>query len=175
MNIPNFLTIFRILLVPVFVIFVINGELELALIVFIVAGITDGLDGLIARVLNQRTVIGTYLDPIADKMLLISAYLSLTLKNLLPVWLSVTVISRDVIIISGIAIISLMGKTADIRPSMISKFTTVFQILTVIITLYPNPFTPRQIQLFIVSAALFTIISGLQYMYRGIKTMGDIK
>jgi len=173
MNIPNLLTIFRILLVPVFIIFVIHNDLWMALIIFILAGITDGLDGLIARVLNQRTVIGAYLDPIADKMLLISAYLSLAFKDMLPGWLSVIVVSREIIILSGIAIISLMGKGTDIRPSIASKFTTVFQILTIIITLYP--LSILYIQLFITATAALTILSGLQYMYRGIKIMGDIK
>src|SRR3970040_1766704 len=102
MNIPNILTIFRILLVPVFVIFVIQNNLFMALVIFILAGITDGLDGFLARVLDQRTVIGAYLDPIADKFLLISAYLSLTIKDMLPGWLSVVVVTRDIIILSGV-------------------------------------------------------------------------
>src|SRR3990167_8441300 len=128
MNIPNTLTIFRILLVPVFIIFLINNNLWMALMIFILAGITDGLDGLIARVLNQRTLIGAYLDPIADKFLLISAYLALTIKNMLPAWLSVIVISRDIIILSGVVILHEMDKRPAIRPSILSKITTVFQI-----------------------------------------------
>lgn len=173
MNIPNLLTIFRISLVPIFVIFVIHNDLWMALIIFILAGITDGLDGFIARLLNQRTVVGAYLDPIADKMLLMSAYIGLAFKDMLPGWLSVIVVSRDIIILAGIAIISLMGKGTEIRPSIASKFTTVFQILTIIIILYPFPIV--YIRLFIPITAVLTILSGLQYMYRGIKIMGDIK
>lgn len=173
MNIPNLLTIFRISLVPIFVIFVIHNDLWMALIIFILAGITDGLDGFIARLLNQRTVVGAYLDPIADKMLLMSAYIGLAFKDMLPGWLSVIVVSRDIIILAGIAIISLMGKGTEIRPSIASKFTTVFQILTIIIILYPFPIF--YIRLFIPITAVLTILSGLQYMYRGIKIMGDIK
>ena len=172
MNIPNLLTIFRISLVPIFVIFVIHNDLWRALIIFILAGITDGLDGFIARLLNQRTVVGAYLDPIADKMLLMSAYIGLAFKDMLPGWLSVIVVSRDVIILAGIAIISLMGKGTDIRPSIASKFTTVFQILTIMIILYPFPIF--YIRLFIPITAVLTILSGIQYMYRGIKIMGDI-
>lgn len=173
MNIPNLLTIFRISLVPIFVIFVIHNDLWRALIIFILAGITDGLDGFIARLLNQRTVVGAYLDPIADKMLLMSAYIGLAFKDMLPGWLSVIVVSRDIIILAGIAIISLMGKGTEIRPSIASKFTTVFQILTIIIILYPFPIF--YIRLFIPITAALTILSGIQYMYRGIKIMGDIK
>ncbi len=173
MNIPNLLTIFRISLVPIFVIFVIHNDLWRALIIFILAGITDGLDGFIARLLNQRTVVGAYLDPIADKMLLMSAYIGLAFKDMLPGWLSVIVVSRDIIILAGIAIISLMGKGTEIRPSIASKFTTVFQILTIIIILYPFPIF--YIRLFIPITAVLTILSGIQYMYRGIKIMGDIK
>src|SRR3990167_4397692 len=162
MNIPNLLTIFRITLVPIFVIFVIHNDLWRALIIFILAGITDGLDGFIARLLNQRTVVGAYLDPIADKMLLMSAYIGLAFKDMLPGWLSVIVVSRDIIILAGIAIISLMGKGTEIRPSVASKFTTVFQILTIIIILYPFPIF--YIRLFIPITAVLTILSGIQYM-----------
>src|SRR3989338_2733707 len=95
MNLPNTLTIFRILLVPVFIIFIIQNNLNMALAIFILAGITDGLDGFIARILDQKTVIGAYLDPIADKFLLISAYLSLTIKEMLPDWLTVIVVSQS--------------------------------------------------------------------------------
>lgn len=173
MNLPNLLTIFRILLVPIFIIFVIHNDFRMALIIFIMAGITDGLDGLLARVLNQKTTIGAYLDPIADKMLLISAYISLTIKGMLPGWLSVVVVSRDIIILSGIAVIFLMGKGLDIKPSISSKLTTVFQILTIISVLYP--FSTLHFQLFVTATAVFTVLSGLQYMYSGIKAMGDIK
>lgn len=173
MNLPNILTVFRILLVPIFVIFVIHNDFRMALLIFALAGITDGLDGLLARALRQRTTIGAYLDPVADKMLLISAYLSLTIKGMLPGWLSVVVVSRDVIILSGIAVIFFMGKALTIKPSVSSKLTTVFQILTVIAALYP--FSLFYLRFFVATTAVFTILSGLQYMYGGIKAMGEIK
>lgn len=175
MNIPNFLTILRILLVPVFIIYVINDDFWMALFIFILAGITDGLDGLIARVLNQKTRIGAYLDPIADKMLLLSAYISLTIKHMLPGWLTVVIVSRDMIILSGIAVMFLMDKGPDIRPSILSKITTVLQILTIIITLYSLKQYPIFSYGLIMTTAVFTIVSGLQYIYRGIKAMGDSK
>jgi len=166
MNIPNTLTIFRILLVPVFIIFLINNNLWMALMIFILAGITDGLDGL-----NQRTLIGAYLDPIADKFLLISAYLALTIKNMLPAWLSVIVISRDIIILSGIALLFLMAKKFVIRPSLLSKATTVSQILTIIAVL--SDIENYYLIQIVVVTALLTIGSCFQYIYRGILIMGE--
>jgi len=171
MNIPNTLTIFRILLVPVFIIFLINNNLWMALMIFILAGITDGLDGLIARVLNQRTLIGAYLDPIADKFLLISAYLALTIKNMLPAWLSVIVITRDIIILSGIALLFLMAKKFVIRPSLLSKATTVSQILAIIAVL--SDIENYYLIQIVVVTALLTIGSCFQYIYRGILIMGE--
>src|SRR3989337_3527384 len=171
MNIPNTLTIFRILLVPVFIIFLINNNLWMALMIFILAGITDGLDGLIARVLNQRTLIGAYLDPIADKFLLISAYLALTIKNMLPAWLSVIVITRDIIILSGIALLFLMAKKFVIRPSLLSKATTVSQILAIIAVL--SDIENYYLIQIVVVTAMLTIGSCFQYIYRGILIMGE--
>lgn len=171
MNIPNTLTIFRILLVPVFIILLINNNLWMALMIFILAGITDGLDGLIARVLNQRTLIGAYLDPIADKFLLISAYLALTIKNMLPAWLSVIVISRDIIILSGIALLFLMAKKFVIRPSLLSKATTVSQILAIIAVL--SDIENYYLIQIVAVTALLTIGSCFQYIYRGILIMGE--
>src|SRR3990170_8765237 len=127
MNIPNLLTILRILLVPVFVIYVIHNNFWMALVIFILEGITDGLDGLIARLLNQKTVIGAYLDPIADKMLLISAYISLTIKDILPGWLTVVIVSRDIIIFSGIAVMSLLGKEQVFGLSVLARIIREFK------------------------------------------------
>ena len=93
----------RILLTPLFVIFLIRGLYVPALFVFTIAAVSDGLDGFIARVFNQRTILGAYLDPIADKLLLSSAFVSLAVLDILPAWLTVIVISRDVIIFMGIA------------------------------------------------------------------------
>ncbi|MBI3398195.1 MAG: CDP-alcohol phosphatidyltransferase family protein [Deltaproteobacteria bacterium] len=173
MNIPNILTIFRILLVPVFIIFVIQNNLSMALVIFILAGITDGLDGFIARILGHRTVIGAYLDPIADKFLLISAYLSLTIKGMLPGWLSVVVVSRDIIILSGVVILSVMDKRPAIRPSILSKITTVFQITTIVLVLFYAASQNAYFNLLIAITAGLTILSGLAYIYNGVRIMGE--
>jgi len=116
-NIPNILTVFRILITPVFVIFLIRDEHGYALLLFVFAGISDGLDGLIARMFNQRSDLGAVLDPIADKLLLTAAYLSLGILKDIPGWLTVAVISRDVLIVTGIAVLTFSGIHFDIRPA----------------------------------------------------------
>lgn len=170
-NIPNLLTILRILLVPVFIILIINYELKTALLVFILAAITDSLDGLIARVFNQKTKLGAYLDPVADKLLLVSAYVILAVQNILPNWLTVIVVSRDVIILFGIVVLVVMGKPVEIKPSMISKTTTGLQILTVVFVIawfnIPSIITSSLIPL----TAVFTIASGIYYIYRGVEML----
>jgi len=105
MNIPNFLSLLRIILVPLLVIFLINKAFLKALILFTALGVTDALDGFLARILKQQTVLGSYLDPIADKILITSCFLALAILKVIPGWLAVIVISRDVIILLGISIL----------------------------------------------------------------------
>lgn len=168
-SIPNVLTVVRILLTPLFVILVLGKDYNLALIIFVLAGLSDGLDGLIARCLNQRTAIGAYLDPLADKLLLVSAFIGLAVLDVIPDWVAVIVISRDVIISLGIAIFTMTEKSYEVRPSFISKFTTTAQILTIILAL----FDPSQSRLTILHLPVLwvtsavTIISGLHYIYIG--------
>ncbi|MEK6654814.1 MAG: CDP-alcohol phosphatidyltransferase family protein, partial [Thermodesulfobacteriota bacterium] len=116
MNIPNLLTLLRIIMVPVIVILLIQGSFLKALIVFIAASLTDALDGFLARVLHQQTVLGSYLDPIADKALLASSFVTLSVLHIIPGWLTVIVISRDFIILLGISVFSIMSITVEIRP-----------------------------------------------------------
>src|SRR4030067_1089355 len=113
MNLPNALTLIRVFLIPVFVILIINRYFGWAAITFAIAGVTDGIDGLIARLTHQRTELGAYLDPIADKLLLSSAFITLAIVAILPSWLAVIVITRDVIILVGYL---LMAFTDD-RPA----------------------------------------------------------
>ena len=107
MNFPNILTLTRVLLIPIFVILIINKSIEWALLTFAIAGITDGIDGLIARITHQRTELGAYLDPIADKLLLFSAFITLAIVEIIPSWLAVIVITRDVIILVGFLVMVL--------------------------------------------------------------------
>jgi len=168
-NTPNLLTIIRILLTPLFVILLLRGLYGSALLVFSIAGISDGLDGFIARYYNQRTTLGAYLDPIADKLLLASAFVSMAVLKILPSWVAVIVITRDVLIIMGIAIFTITEKSYRVKPSIISKITTVSQITTIILTLInvsTMAFTTLMIILFRITSAL-TTVSGLHYIYLG--------
>ncbi|MEA1991896.1 MAG: CDP-alcohol phosphatidyltransferase family protein [Thermodesulfobacteriota bacterium] len=175
MNLPNLLTLIRIILTPLLVILLINGKFVEALIVFTIAGITDGLDGLIARWMRQKTRIGSILDPIADKLLLTSAYVTLAVIGFLPGWLAVTVISRDVIIVFGVLIIFLFQGEVEIHPSMLGKITTVAQLGTIFLVLvnYDLGWFGRILPFLYIGTALITVISGLHYMYLGTQFMGS--
>lgn len=173
MNIPNFLSLTRIILVPVFVIFLIQDEYCNALIVFVIAGLTDVLDGATARLLNAQTILGAYLDPIADKLLLSVSFVTLAILGIIPSWLAVIVISRDFIILLGVAILWMMSAPFEISPAMISKLTTAFQLGTVFFALLHKAIAHGASNNWILAlfwlTALLTISSGLVYITRGIK------
>ncbi|HPC86059.1 MAG TPA: CDP-alcohol phosphatidyltransferase family protein [Smithellaceae bacterium] len=175
MNIPNFLSLLRIILVPVFVIFLMQAEYDRALITFIIAGLTDALDGTLARLLQCQTVLGSYLDPIADKLLLVTSFVMLAIIGLIPAWLAVVVISRDFIILLGIAIFSLMSIAYEIKPAIIGKITTAFQVATIFFALLnkalPQNFGDFWVAILFWATALFTFGSGVVYILRGIRIL----
>jgi cardiolipin synthase len=143
LTLANQLTILRIMLIPAFVLLLVYGYLGASLLVFGFAGITDALDGLIARRAGQRTSLGAWLDPMADKLLLVTTFIVLTiptipLANHLPLWLTVIVISRDVVIIGVVAIVNLAMGPRTFRPSIWGKMTTAAFILTSVIVMYFN-------------------------------------
>lgn len=171
-NIPNLLSIGRILCVPLFIILLLHHLYGWALFTFVAASITDAVDGLLARMLKQKTVLGSYLDPAADKLLNASSYTTLAVMNLLPSWLAVIVVSRDVIICVGLMILFWTSHPLEIRPSIASKITTTFQFCTIIFGLwsaYIAP-VPNLLQILMIWAtAIGTVVSGLQYIARGIR------
>ena len=174
MNIPNSLTVLRIVLVPVIVILLIQGQYGKALVCFIIAGVTDGLDGLIARSLNQMTVVGAYLDPLADKALVISMFTTLAIVGVIPGWLAVVVISRDCIILGGILVMTLMSVDLEIKPSFVSKINTMLQLVTIFFALLMKMDGAetqfRGAFMFICwLTAIFTVISGADYLLKGMK------
>ncbi len=172
MNTANAITILRILLVPLFIILLIYNHLGYALVIFLIAAFTDALDGFIARAFNQKTVLGSYLDPAADKVLLISAYLTLALKDFLPSWLTVIVISRDIIIIVGIMVLFFLDKKPDKRfPTFLSKVTTCFQIMTIFCVLFTLKEQPDFVHIFYWATAVLTTLSGLDYIFKGLKSL----
>lgn len=174
-NIPNILTVLRILLTPLFVILLLKQLYLMALGVFFAAGVSDGLDGFIARYFNQRTIMGAYLDPVADKLLLTASYVCLAVLGLIPAWLSVVVISRDVLIVLGIALLTFAKIDFEVQPSRLSKSTTFMQLFTILIILLAQEF-PRvgegNAALFWMTATI-TIISGLHYLYVGLNILQD--
>jgi cardiolipin synthase (CMP-forming) len=176
MNIPNALTMMRIIFVPIIIILLMQGAFFKALILFTLSGITDCLDGALARFLNQQTSLGAYLDPIADKALIMSSFITLSVKSAIPGWLTVIVISRDCIILIGVSVLALMSVPYEIRPSVISKMTTFAQILTVFFVLAARSFALPASQTWLLYAffgltATLTVISGLHYLVRGIRLM----
>jgi len=177
MTVPNLITIIRMILTPIFVIYIINDELITGLVILIITGLSDGIDGLVARLFNQKSKLGSYLDPMADKIILISAFIALSIRGFLPSWLTVMVISRDIMILMGVSILFLTGTEIDIRPAISSKITTCLQFFTVILVLTRDfIFTLEKYYLYLFYlTALFTIISFLQYMHQWIKLTSNVK
>ena len=161
------------MLVPVFVIFLIQEEHYKALITFVIAGLTDVLDGTVARLMNSQTKLGSYLDPIADKLLLTTSFVTLAIFGIIPSWLTVIVISRDFIILLGIAILTLMSVPFEIKPAVIGKATTALQLGAIFFALLHKAITHGLSNNWILAlfwlTALFTVASGLVYIIRGIK------
>lgn len=167
-QIPNIITVFRFFLVPPVVWALFNAEYGLALILFAIAGVSDGVDGFLAKHYNWRTRLGSILDPLADKLLLVSCFLSLTWLGFVPLWLLIAVIVRDMlIVIGGIAFHYLFGKF-DMEPSFLSKMNTFFQIAYVLAVVFYHgefAFTPWIIEALSYVVLLTTIVSGADYVW----------
>lgn len=175
MNIPNILTISRVLAIPFFIVALLYGYNGAAFAIFVLAGLTDAFDGIIARAYHQRTNIGAFLDPLADKLLLTSTVIALSLvklPNALPLWFAVTQISRDIIITVGIAALFMLGAKFPIAPTFIGKLTTFLQVALInLVLLYNYVGTPRPDLIRPLCWVTFavTVSSGLGYVYRGIR------
>ena len=183
-NIANGLTAARVLLVPYFAYLLISGRGKAALLVFAVCGATDVLDGVLARWLRQRTLVGTLLDPIADKLLMATAFIVLAYVHIVPLRLAVMVISRDIFILVGSILYLLLLDTSDIRPTVLSKVNTVVQVATVIYFLAVSAFPVEASAVgagrgsvpdmgIALLCAVTTVASGLQYLYIGIRKLSD--
>lgn len=173
LTLANQLTLLRIALIPVFVLLVVYGYLGWALIVFAIAGITDALDGLIARLARQRTSIGAWLDPMADKLLMVTTFIVLTLPgiplvNHIPLWLTIAVISRDVVIIGVVAIVNLAVGPRTFKPSLWGKMATASFIVTAVIVMYFNVLarTSVLVDLGIWISLALTLVSAGDYFFR---------
>ena len=127
-NLPNFITLARMVMTPLAVMMIISQRFFPAFLIFILAGVSDAVDGFIAKEFGLRTELGAYLDPLADKALLISIYVSLAIYAGLPAWIAITVVSRDVMILVAVLVSWLLDKPVEIRPVWVSKLNTVAQI-----------------------------------------------
>lgn len=136
LTIPNLITLLRFLLVPAIVYAMLEGAMGWALAGFLVAGVSDGIDGFIARQFDQRSELGAYLDPIADKLLLVSVFVVLGLMSELPLWLVIAAVSRDLLIVGGVVLSSLLGHPVEMKPLMVSKANTAMQIVLAAVILF---------------------------------------
>lgn len=173
LNAPNLITLLRIGAIPLFLILLTDGRYSEALIVFVVAGATDSLDGALARLTNSHTTLGAYIDPLADKLLLVSSFLILAFLGFIPRWLAILVISRDVIILVGFAVLFFMtGHSITVRPTLVGKACTFFQLLTVTLTLISLHDPAWRFPLLWNASVLLTggavVVSGWQYLSRGL-------
>ncbi len=170
MGLANWLTVLRILLIPVFVTLLVYQRPGGALVVFAFAAFTDLLDGYVARQRGSQSRLGAFLDPMADKMLLISSFVTLTWLKALPFWIAAVVISRDVILVVGALLIHMVGGRIYPRPTWAGKAATFFQIATVLLGLTARYFRiPLGLEIAMWVAAAFTIVSGLQYLVQGMR------
>lgn len=168
MNVPNSLTLLRILLIPVFVSFLSDERFDAALVVLVIAGVTDGLDGTIARVAHQQTKIGAYLDPLADKLLLTAGFVTLSLLHLVPAWVTIVIVSRDLLLMAATLLARWTVQRVDISPSVWGKATTLFQLSYLLLVV---ALASRRMDLQILAPLLYlmvgvTFFSGGHYLYR---------
>ena len=177
-TVPNMLTIFRMVLIPVFVTFLFYQRFVLALAVFVIAGLTDGLDGLLARRFQQESQLGTVLDPIADKLMMVTAFIVLSMRSIfpqpvpshlpIPFWVTIAVISRDVFIVVGAAAINIMTGFRGFRPSWLGKANTTVQIIAIAIIMFAASvpyYTGYYLPTLYVVVFTFAVTSGLHYVF----------
>ena len=175
MNLANKISIARIILIPFFITAVVYSRMDLALLFFLIAVVSDGVDGFVARALKQKTQLGTILDPIADKLLLLSAYICFSVvANIpqhlrLPPYVPIIIISRDAIIVLGSVIVYLLKGDIKVTPSIIGKVTTFFQMITIVCILVRFSHS----NLIWNIATVLTVLSGIDYVIKGSRMLGD--
>lgn len=170
-NLPNFLTLTRILLLPFFAAALIYREYQYALLIFVVASVTDLLDGFVARLKNQITYFGEILDPVADKFFLITSYILLSNYGLTPKWFTIIVISKDLIVVTGAIILYFVTNQLKVTPSIWGKYASACQFILIGLVLLSlnikgTVIVPMPVFIFV---AVLTSISGIHYVYFGLK------
>jgi cardiolipin synthase len=178
-SIPNIITLGRLLAVPLAVYLILAGELGWAFWTFVAAALSDAVDGFIARAFRARTHLGAYLDPIADKALLVSVYVALGHEGSLPVWLVILVVFRDLLIVGGVLLIQTLKESLAMQPSWASKLNTVMQLLLIAFVLAPHGFVQlgaafdvtEAVRVLTLLTAATTAWSGIGYLIQGSRVM----
>lgn len=179
LTLPNFITLVRLAMVPFFLLALNQAEYRLALLVLVLAGLTDVFDGFIARWLDMRSRFGTYLDPLADKILLVTAYVALTVPQgqevVIPLWLTLLALSRDVLIILVAAVLFLVEDVRSFRPTVWGKATTFMHVTTVAVVLLANvaPVPPWAPGLCFTLSLVLVLVSGFHYAYRAVRLLEE--
>lgn len=173
-NIPNALTALRIVLIPAFAAGLIYGRYDIALYVFVAAALTDALDGLTARATKQKTRLGTVLDPLADKFMLMTSFILFSYFGFIPKWLTITVISRDIIVVSGWVMLFITHSLL-LGPTMLGKLSIASEYLLLSYVLLTINFgiLPGIKDALVTATAALAAMSGLQYILRGLKTASE--
>ena len=176
LNIPNLITLGRILLVPVVVWAIASGEMWIAFVLFMGAGVSDAVDGFLAKHFGMTTELGAYLDPLADKALIVSIYLTLGINGFIPQWLVILVVSRDILIVGGIMLSWVMGNPLKIKPLLVSKLNTVAQIMFACVVLGSLGFDIKADMLTLVLMGLvaaLTLLSVAAYVAEWVRHMNS--
>ncbi|MCB1500320.1 MAG: CDP-alcohol phosphatidyltransferase family protein [Bauldia sp.] len=175
-TIPNLITIGRLFLVPFTVWLIVQGEAETAFWFFILAGVSDAVDGFLARQFNLRSELGAYLDPLADKILLVSIYVTFAVLNEIPLWITILVVSRDILIIGAVILAGMLGQPVEMRPRVISKANTAAQIVLAGLVLGDLAFPPDLAMVrnvMVVLVGFLTIASTMVYAVDWVRHMGS--
>ncbi len=180
---PNLITIGRVLLIPCFALAWVRGFDVLALVLFAVAGVSDLLDGLLARLLNQQSYLGQILDPAADKLMGLVAFLLAAWLHAIPVWLAALVIGRDLVLVSGGALFAfvLPGRfdPKQWRPTRLGKYATFCQVLTIAcaiaISVWPQPLTRQYLGVLVIMSAVMTTVATVQYVFFSVRAISTRK
>jgi cardiolipin synthase len=176
LSIPNLITLGRILLVPIVVWAIVSGAMWIAFVLFVVAGVSDAVDGYLAKRFGMTTELGRYLDPLADKALIVSIYLALGINGLIPRWLVILVVSRDILIVGGIMLSWVIGNPLKIRPLLVSKLNTVAQIVFACVVLGTLGFDIKAdtlTLLLMITVAALTLLSVAAYVAEWMRHMNS--
>jgi cardiolipin synthase len=177
LSIPNLITLGRILLVPVVVWSIYNGSILLAFALFLIAGVSDAIDGFLAKRFNMSSELGAYLDPLADKTLIVSIYVTLGIAGKIPAWLVILVVSRDIMIVGAIMLSWLMGSPLKVKPLLVSKLNTVAQIVFACVVLAALGFGFQAGTLIIILMGLvagLTLLSIAAYLAEWMRHMNSV-